>query len=108
MRAAHKLWETSDVVEALGTVRGGKMTPRDLLGVFVRLAGLGMLLIGIFDFYYVVVKTLGLPTASTLPVSRSILGAITYSVLGLCIIACARLIVRFAYWQDGPENGRHR
>lgn len=81
------------------------MAPRDLLGVFVRLAGLGLLLIGIFDFYYVVVKTLGLPTASTLPVSRDILGTITYSVLGLCIIACARMIVRLAYWQDGPESG---
>jgi predicted transporter len=76
------------------------MRPRDLLGVFVRLAGLGFILCALFYVYYVVVKTLGLPTTSTLPVWQGVQGAIVYAVFGFCILAGARLIVQMAYWRD--------
>src|SRR5216683_2522613 len=78
---ADKLWETSHVIES--AVGGGKMTPRDLLGVFVRLAGLGLILFALFDLYYVVVKTLGIPTMSTVPLGIDVRGAIVYSISGL-------------------------
>jgi len=80
------------------------MTPRDLLGVFVRLAGLGLILFALFDLYYVVVKTLGIPTMSTVPLGIDVRGAIVYSISGLCIVSGARLIVRLAYWRDGSEG----
>ena len=76
------------------------MTPRDLLGVFVRLAGLGLILFAVFDIYHVVAKTLGMQTSSAVPVGIGAQGAIVFSVLGLCIVAGARFIVRLAYWSD--------
>ncbi len=75
------------------------MTPKELLGVFVRLAGLGLLLFAVFDLYYVVMKTLGIPTSSTVPVTRDEQGAGVYLVLGICILAGAKWIVRVAYLQ---------
>jgi hypothetical protein len=44
------------------------MRPRELLGMFVRFAGLGSILLSLFDLYYVVIKILGISTASQVPV----------------------------------------
>jgi hypothetical protein len=80
------------------------MTPRELLGVFVRLAGLGSILFSLFDLYYVVVKTLGIQTNSQVPVWQDERGLLLYFVLGFAILACARWIVRLAYWSGAEDS----
>jgi hypothetical protein len=75
------------------------MSPRDLLGVAVRLAGLGCLLFAVFFLYNLVARAAGIPT-STHPVSYEVQGLLLWLALGLCILAGARLIVRLAYWGD--------
>jgi hypothetical protein len=76
------------------------MSPRELLGVVVRTAGLGCLLIAAFDLYHLVGKLVGIPTLSTLPVSWDVLGVVVWSAFGLCILAGTGWIVRLAYWGD--------
>ena len=79
------------------------MKPRDLFGVLVRFAGLGFLLLCMFDLYYVEVKSLGLPTASRLTLGEDIRGVIFYLSLGLILFVGAKVIVRLAYGPDAPE-----
>lgn len=74
------------------------MTARDLLGVFVRLAGLVSILISLFDFYYVVVKALGIETNSKAALSLDVRGFVLYLALGIVLIIGANVIVRLAYW----------
>lgn len=76
------------------------MTPRQLLGVFVRAAGLWSLLYALFDVYYIWVKMAGLPTASTAPIERDVMGMVIWSALGVGILFGAPWIVRVAYWRD--------
>ncbi len=76
------------------------MTQRQLLGVFVRFAGLVSFFYAIADAYYAEMKVLGFPTASILPIWRDEEGAIFYAVAGLCILVGAKWFVRLAYWQD--------
>jgi hypothetical protein len=73
------------------------MTPRELLGVFVRLAGLGFLLLGFFDLYHIVVKVLGFETQSPIPLSGSVRAFVFYFAWGLVLIVAARPIVKFAF-----------
>jgi hypothetical protein len=56
------------------------MTPRDLLGVFVRLAGLGFLQLGFFDLYHIVVKVAGVETQSQIPLPGDVRGFVFFSV----------------------------
>ena len=74
------------------------MAPQDLLGVFVRLAGLGFIQAGFFDLYYIVIKTLGLQTQSQLPLWADVRGFALYFMWGLIIIFAARPIVGLAYF----------
>jgi hypothetical protein len=74
------------------------MSPRDLIDVFVRLAGLGFIQIGLFDFYYVVVKIVGIQTQSNLPLSWDVRGFLLYSIWGVILIVGAKSIARLAYW----------
>ena len=74
------------------------MTPRDLLGVFVRLAGLGLILSAVFDIYHVMAKTWECKPFE--PYRRWSLVAIGFSIWSLYIVAGARFIVRLAYWSD--------
>jgi hypothetical protein len=76
------------------------MTQRQLLGVFVRFAGLASFFYAMADAFYAEMKTLGLPTASSLPIWRDEEAAIFYAVIGVCILAGAKWFVRLAYWQD--------
>jgi hypothetical protein len=73
------------------------MTPRDLLGVLVRLAGLGFLQCGFFDLYYVVIKTFGFQTQSQLPLWLDVRGFAIYSAWGLLLIVAAKPIVQLTY-----------
>lgn len=75
------------------------MAPKELLGVLVRLVGLGSFLFALFDLYYLIAKTIGLPTRSNLPVSMDVQGIMLYFILGFGIIVGAKWIVRLAYWQ---------
>jgi hypothetical protein len=79
------------------------MTAKELVGAVVRLAGLGLLLFAFFDLYYVIVKTAGIYTESTLPVSRDVHGFVVYSILGLCIIAGAKWIAGLVYWNNDRD-----
>ena len=81
------------------------MTPRELLGVFVRLAGIGSILMSLFDLYYVVAKILGIPTNYQVPLWPAVFGLMFYLVLGTGILLGARLIVRLAYW-GGAEDSK--
>ena len=74
------------------------MAPQDLLGVFVRLAGLGFIQAGLFDLYYIVIKTLGVQTQSQLPLWVDVRGFVLYLTWGLIIIFAARPIVGLAYF----------
>lgn len=80
------------------------MSPRDLLGVAVRLIGLGCLLFAMFFLYILVARVVGIPTSTTHPVSYDVQGLLLWLVLGLCILVGARLIVRLAYWGDGDSS----
>lgn len=79
------------------------MKPRDLFGVLVRFAGLGFIIFAMFDFYYVVVKSLGLSTASRVPIGEDIRGTMFYLVLGLILLLGAKLVVRLVYGPDAPD-----
>jgi hypothetical protein len=83
------------------------MTPTDLLGVLIRAAGLGNIMLAMYDIYYVIVKLFGLPTGSTLPMSVSIQAGIFFAALGIGIILCAPTIEKLTYWTDGHERWRH-
>jgi hypothetical protein len=76
------------------------MSPRDLLGVFVRATGLAFITFGVFDLYYIFNKFLGLETGSQLPIWRDARGFLFWSLFGLAIVLGAKLIVRFAYWRE--------
>ena len=80
------------------------MTPRDLLGVLIRAAGLGNIIMALYDVYYVIVKLLGLPTGSTFPVSVNIQASLFFAALGIGIILCAPIIEKLAYWADSQER----
>jgi hypothetical protein len=79
------------------------MTARELLGVFVRLAGLISILMSLFDLYWVVVKTLGIDTSSPVTVAAGLRGLVLYLALGLILIVGANPIVRLAYWSEAKE-----
>ena len=76
------------------------MTPQQLLGVFVRTAGLGSILFALFDLYYLFAKTIGLPTSSTLPIEHDVIGVVVWSAFGAGMLLGAPWIVRLAYWRD--------
>jgi hypothetical protein len=76
------------------------MAPRELLGVFVRIVGLGLILLAVFDLVYFVMKIFGMPTTSLVPASVDAWAAAFYSVLGFLVLAGVKKIVRFAYWID--------
>jgi len=85
------------------------MTPRDLLDVFVRLAGLLFLLYGAFDLYYVVVKLAGLPTTSKVSAGEIARFVALWWLAGFMILRNATWIVHVAYRLDrtstsNPEN----
>ena len=69
----------------------------------MRLAGLGFVQLSVFDLYYIVVKTFGIPTASHTPVSRDIQGFIIWSILGVAILWGAKILVRVAYWAGADK-----
>ena len=79
------------------------MTPRQLLGVYVRAAGLGSILFALFDLYYLFVKILGLPTSSIVPIERDVIAIVLWSALGVGVLLGAPWIVRLAYWH-GDSN----
>ncbi len=79
------------------------MTPKNLLDVFVRLAGLAFIQLGLFDLYYVVVKTFGIQTESQVPVWRDIRGFMLYCGWGIVLILAAKLIVRVTFWQERQD-----
>jgi hypothetical protein len=76
------------------------VTPRQLLGVFVRTGGLYSFLLALDDLYYLFVKTLGLPTSSKVPIETDVIAIVVWSVLGVGILLGAPWIVRTAYWCD--------
>jgi hypothetical protein len=76
------------------------LTARDLLGVFVRLAGLAFIQYGLFGLYYIVVKLSGIQTQSQVPLYWDVRGFVLYCAWGIVIILAAKPIVRLAYWLD--------
>jgi hypothetical protein len=77
---------------------------KGIAGVFVRLAGLASILMSLFDFYYVVVKTLGIETTSKVALSWDVRGLVLYLALGIVLIIGANPIVRLAYWREDQER----
>jgi hypothetical protein len=73
------------------------MTPRDLLGVVIRSAGLGHLLMSLYDFYFVLVKLTGIPTLSTYPIAYDIRGFFTYFVVGMALLFFTPQLVKLAF-----------
>ena len=73
------------------------MTPRELLGVFVRLIGLACLLFSLFDLYWLVVKLAGMPTHSDLTPVEGLRGFVSWLIVGLAILFGADWISRLAY-----------
>lgn len=76
------------------------MSATDVIGVIVRLAGLGFIQTGLFDLYYVVVKIIGIQTQSKLPLSWDVRGFLLYSIWGIILIVSAKSIARLAYWGE--------
>jgi hypothetical protein len=71
--------------------------------MFVRIAGLTFIQLGLFDLYYIVARTLGFQTASQIPLSRIVQAFVLYCGWGIVLIVAAKLIVRVTYWQDRRE-----
>ena len=80
------------------------MSPRELLGVFVRFVGLGSILMSFFDLYYVVAKILGIPTNYEVPLWPAVFGFMVFLLIGIGILRGARFLVQLAYWsgEDFP------
>jgi hypothetical protein len=79
------------------------MSGSDVIGVIVRLAGLGFIQTGLFDLYYVVVKIVGIQTQSKLPLSWDVRGFLLYFVWGIILIVGANSIARLVYWGETQE-----
>ena len=80
------------------------MSPRELLGVFVRFVGLGSILMSCFDLYYAVAKILGIPTNYEVPLWPAVFGFMVFLAIGIGILRWARFLVQLAYWsgEDFP------
>lgn len=73
------------------------MTPRELVGVFVRLFGLACILFSLFDLYWLVVKAAGMPMHAEFNVFEGVRSFVSWLVVGLAVLFGAEWIVRFAY-----------
>jgi hypothetical protein len=76
------------------------VTAKELLGLIVRVTGLGLMLCGVFDLGHLLVVWLGLPTASHLPNSAVAESAAYYLVVGLIVLLSAKLVMRLVYGRD--------
>lgn len=87
------------------------MSPRELLGVFVKAAGLTSLGLAVFDLYHIVLKIADLDIFSRYSMAWDVHGVISWGSLGVVLIVCTDPIVRFVYWADLArlrEIARHR
>jgi len=77
------------------------MTPKDSLGLIVRVAGLGFILCGVMDLVHLLVAALGVPIAakSFTPIVVLVAAGIWFA-LGLLLIVSARPLMRLMYGRD--------
>jgi hypothetical protein len=80
------------------------MTPRDVLGLLVRITGLSFILCSLFDVYWIVVAGLGLHTNAPDVLSRGVHGFAFFLIVGVLILLGAKRIVRLAYWDETPDR----
>jgi phosphotransferase system glucose/maltose/N-acetylglucosamine-specific IIC component len=78
------------------------MTPKNILGLVVRLAGLASIFAGLLDIAHVVFVSLGFPTIRTYPTSGAAAAAAIYLTIGAVVFFAARWIARLAY---GASDG---
>jgi hypothetical protein len=76
------------------------MTARELLGVLIRAAGLGLIFCALFDLMHLLGRALGVPTTTQYPTATIAAAVAEWVVLGLVIIVSANLIVRLVYGRD--------
>jgi len=76
------------------------MTVREGFGLAVRIGGAWKLLESFCDLYFIIVKSTGLPTGSTLPIQFDIDAFIYRFLIGLCLIITADFIVKLVYGQN--------
>jgi hypothetical protein len=76
------------------------MTPRDLLGVIIRSAGLVHLLLSLYDLYFVLAKSTGIPTQSTYPITYGISGFLAYFVVGMALLFVTPQLVKLAFCSE--------
>ena len=73
------------------------MIIRDIFGLVVRLAGLMMVVFGIFDGLHAAMSLLGLPLSSHYGALTDVIAALIWFLLGAVFIVGARTITRLAY-----------
>jgi hypothetical protein len=73
------------------------MTAKDLLGVLIRAAGLGLIGCGLIDLGHLVTRGLGLSGTAQYPAAVLATAMAVWFILGLVIIAAADLVVRLVY-----------
>ena len=82
------------------------MNARDLLGLIIRVCGLGLIGTSVFDFLAIVERLIGFETARPdIPLERIVVAAAFYLLFGLCVVITANLIVRLTYGRDGSNTG---
>ena len=77
------------------------MTPKDALGLIIRVAGLAFILFAVLDLGHLLAVALGLPLPPARYSSATVLaGAGFWVVLGVLLLASASAIARLLYGRD--------
>ena len=82
------------------------MQAPDLFGVFVRVGGLGMIVVMGFDLFHVLLRLLGISYQETPPMAALLVGAGGWLFFGIALLGGADKIVRIAYGDNEPQQNR--
>ena len=73
------------------------MTVRDVFGLIVRLGGVGLVVMGIFNILGGLVAALGAPMQGSYPLRDVFVGALIWLIVGIALIGLAGQITRLVY-----------
>lgn len=82
------------------------MTVRDVFGLIVRLAGLGLIVMGIFNSLGGLLVAVGLPMQGSYPLRDVVAGALLWFVVGIALIGLAEQITKLAYGKSRSASER--
>ena len=80
------------------------MAAKDVCGVAVRIAGLVFVVLSFFDMIHAIATALDLPLPSRYSIETVLLAGGCYLLVGVLLLAGARVITNLLYGKSGPGN----